>query len=393
MTWKNFKKMVDELITMGKKAFDNFKVQWFHPNIYKRWHFRGYTIGAIALEVILAIISGGASLGLKVLSKIGKYFPKLKRILNKLLDLGDKLPGRRRKDRKDKDRDRDEDDKDRSEEERVFLAFKNKVNNALRPRRSRGISKNDLSEMVDRLRRFVKVRRAVLRTIIQNIGRRRLRYRIRAIVRGSARPREIGKVKRLPTGTRNSEAIPFTWFKPKSIYQRSIPLVAKDPQSRVTWDNPPPSHPSEATRDNLTELPVPRRQRILRIGRLSGRTNARIGVTPNFFPRPGKVMKRTRASTPGLRGNAVGALRTLLRNYSYDTALRNEQVDHIQDLAYSGQDTFQNLWPLDGTLNQRAKNRTNQSQRVTYQENNEEKTNVPNRMIGKWFRMKKIRRP
>ena len=85
MTWQDMKNMVDELITMGKNAFNDFEKKWNHPNMYQQWHFKGYIVGAVALEVVLAIFSGGAALGAKVLAKIGKYFPRLMRILDKLL--------------------------------------------------------------------------------------------------------------------------------------------------------------------------------------------------------------------------------------------------------------------------------------------------------------------
>ncbi len=127
MTWESLKDMVNEIITMGKSAFNDFQNKWDHPNSYKKWHFRGYVIGAIALEVILAIFTGGATLAAKVLAKIGKYLPKLMRIFNKLLALAKKLPGRRRKSRadkpgkgKDRDRDRDKDERDMSKDDRAW---------------------------------------------------------------------------------------------------------------------------------------------------------------------------------------------------------------------------------------------------------------------------------
>ena len=119
MTWEDFKDMVDEVITMGKNAFTSFMEKWEHPDTYKKWHFRGYTIGAIALEVVLAIFTGGGTLGVKVLAKIGKYFPKLMGVLNKLLKVADDLDFRRRrgKGRSDKSKDRDDDrDRDKDDE-------------------------------------------------------------------------------------------------------------------------------------------------------------------------------------------------------------------------------------------------------------------------------------
>lgn len=128
MTWEDFKNMVDEVITMGKNAFTNFMEQWEHPDTYKKWHFRGYTIGAIALEVVLAIFTGGGTLGAKVLAKIGKYFPKLMGVLNKLLKVADDLDFRRRRDKgrgdqskdREDDRDRDKDDENMSNDDRAW---------------------------------------------------------------------------------------------------------------------------------------------------------------------------------------------------------------------------------------------------------------------------------
>jgi hypothetical protein len=134
MTWEGFKNMVDEIITMGKNAFTNFMEQWEHPDTYKKWHFRGYTIGTITLEVVLAIVTGGGTLGAKVLAKIGKYFPKLKKILNKLLEVADDLEDFRRqrgkgrgdqsqdRDRKD-DRNRDQDDENMSKAAELLAAI------------------------------------------------------------------------------------------------------------------------------------------------------------------------------------------------------------------------------------------------------------------------------
>lgn len=97
LTWADVEKLVNAIITMGKNAFDDFKKKWEHPDSYKQWHFKGYTIGAIALEVVLAIFTGGAALGEKVLAKIGEYFPGLMKVLNRLLSLADELPFRRNK--------------------------------------------------------------------------------------------------------------------------------------------------------------------------------------------------------------------------------------------------------------------------------------------------------
>ena len=131
MSLDDVKRLVTEIITMGQNAFADFERKWNHPDTYQQYYFKGYIVGAIALEVVLAVFTGGSTLAAKVLAKIGKYFPKLMRVLDKLLDLAKKLPGRRDRDRggdgggdHDRDRDRDEDlsDADRSWEQARALA-------------------------------------------------------------------------------------------------------------------------------------------------------------------------------------------------------------------------------------------------------------------------------
>jgi hypothetical protein len=278
----------------------------------------------------------------------------------------------------------------RSREEIIFQSFKRRVNTSLAPFRQRGIARSDLSRILTNHRRPARIRSVVLNTIIRQISR--LRYRVQAVVRHTPAPRRVATVKRLPTGGKRSEAIPFVWYKPVSIYPTSLPLTARNPTDTATWDNPPPAHPVSVSITGSATVQVPRRQRI-RPGPFSGRATIPLGVVPVFLPFVGKAMRRRRATGTGVRGGTVGALRTLLRNYNYDTAARGEQVDHVQDLAYSGSDTVGNLWPLSDANNQAAKNRTNQSQRVTYQERGDERTAVPNNLIGKWFKIRATSSP
>lgn len=61
--WADAERMVEEVLTLGKVAFGDFMAQWQHHDTFQKWCFRGRIVGAIALEVVLAIFSGGASLG------------------------------------------------------------------------------------------------------------------------------------------------------------------------------------------------------------------------------------------------------------------------------------------------------------------------------------------
>jgi hypothetical protein len=138
LSWQKARDMVASVVTMAGDALGDFVTQWNHPDVFQQWFFRGRIAGAVALEVVLAIISGGGTLGAKVVAKIGQYAPRLARALGKVLQFADDLdvtPGRDRgrghgsgshgadagapgHDRRgDRDRDRD---RDMNEDERDF---------------------------------------------------------------------------------------------------------------------------------------------------------------------------------------------------------------------------------------------------------------------------------
>ncbi len=116
-TWADAEKMVSDVVAMGSSAWSDFKSSWNHSNIYSKWNFRGIIVGKIALEVILAIFTGGASLGAKILAKVGKHFPKLMNVLNKLLKHADDIDFRNKRNRKPGDRDADRDHKNKDKDE------------------------------------------------------------------------------------------------------------------------------------------------------------------------------------------------------------------------------------------------------------------------------------
>ena len=98
MTWEQVQELVNAVITMAMEGLSDFEASWNAPNMFNKWHFRGKVIGQVVLEVVLAIFTGGASLGAKVLLKVGSKFPKLAKLLGGLLKAADKLtPGGHRK--------------------------------------------------------------------------------------------------------------------------------------------------------------------------------------------------------------------------------------------------------------------------------------------------------
>lgn len=73
-----------------------FKKNWNHPSLIDRWFFRGKTIGYIAMEILLAVVTAGAGTALKATSKFGKVAKVLSGIgkkFNPLKKMADKLSG------------------------------------------------------------------------------------------------------------------------------------------------------------------------------------------------------------------------------------------------------------------------------------------------------------
>ena len=124
LSWQKAQAMVASVVTMARTAVGDFVAQWNHPDVYRQWFFRGQLAGAVALEVVLALISGGGSLGAKLLAKIGQYAPRLMRALNKLLRFADELDFTRRRKRgghgSDGDAGAPERDRDMNEADRDF---------------------------------------------------------------------------------------------------------------------------------------------------------------------------------------------------------------------------------------------------------------------------------
>jgi Domain of unknown function (DUF4157) len=108
----------DELLEMLKGALvalasamgdmvNDFVNRWNAKNVYKQWHFRGYVVGYILAEVLMAIFTGGAATAAKVLGKLGKVGKALLKILEAVFGtvdkVMDKIPGRRRRAEADPD--------------------------------------------------------------------------------------------------------------------------------------------------------------------------------------------------------------------------------------------------------------------------------------------------
>ncbi|HHG84320.1 MAG TPA: DUF4157 domain-containing protein, partial [Bacteroidetes bacterium] len=88
-------KMAEELwaalSTAVVEMAGDFMESWTHPNVFERWFFRGKLIGAVVLEVVLAIFTAGQGNAVAWIGRIGKVSPKLARLLMKALKKADKV--------------------------------------------------------------------------------------------------------------------------------------------------------------------------------------------------------------------------------------------------------------------------------------------------------------
>jgi hypothetical protein len=94
-----FKMLKDALVQMISSSVEEFSRKWNADNTYNRWNYRGYVIGYILAEVLLLIFTAGTATIAKWLGKLGKLGQKLLKVLDKVLgkvdDLLDKVPGRK----------------------------------------------------------------------------------------------------------------------------------------------------------------------------------------------------------------------------------------------------------------------------------------------------------
>jgi hypothetical protein len=176
---------------------------------------------------------------------------------------------------------------------------------------------------------------------------------------------------RLPSGKSNTEAdaIPMTWYKP--LNDRWYPPVIHLPGLAASFEREP-SHP--------VEIP----------GALIGQ-EFYLGVAQEFRPHTGKRFRRD----PEVRDpKVVSRYRGVLRKYGYAPRSGEVQVDHAMDLAFGGQDRFDNLWPLDTGANLSAGARHGIAQTVDFSdERGNPQTGVAitdPRLLGKWFRINQI---
>lgn len=133
LTWDKVKQIVQSLLSAIVEGANDFKNNWSHPDMYKKWNFRGRIVGNILLEVVLAIFTAGAGNAIKWAGRLGKIAPKLAKIITKAIDkVDDVLPPKfKNKGNKDKhDESLDENSDSAAAEKQKALVFAKTITEA-----------------------------------------------------------------------------------------------------------------------------------------------------------------------------------------------------------------------------------------------------------------------
>lgn len=170
-----------------------------------------------------------------------------------------------------------------------------------------------------------------------------------------------------PIGYTPFDAIPITWFKPfvPDYYPTPIEIGG------TYYD-----------RDDPTQhLPL----------------GEPIGVNAAYRPYLGKTVQLD----PVERGPGAERFRAVLERYGFDWS--GLQADHVQDLQWSGDDVFDNLWPMDRSANLSAGPRQNDNQVVTFCETRRgpqrtmslrqmKAAGLTSQYFGRWFAITRFQR-
>jgi hypothetical protein len=349
-------------VKLGGKALQMFMrgVNWMLKGIQ-----RGGRLILQALSSLQRVANAGFELAKRIGGALRGIFTRLQLLFARITAWFRRVFQRRR-------RPRDRGDS-RERDRRLWRQFKLMVKRDVAPHRRDGIARGRLQEIVQRHHR--PVRRAV---ILAPISQRRNFYHVRAAMRPYP-PRSILSVRRLPTGNSRSDPIPIDWFKPPGSYPSTVTLTPDVSK----WGRRTPPPPQTIHRNTASEIEVPPTQ--IRARTFGTRQRITLGIAPQLWPRPGKVIHRIESPARSMEGK----FRNLLKNYGFLWA--NFAPDHVQDLGWRGPDSLRNLWPLNSSLNTRA-NRV-YDQRVRYEDNNQMRTGTPSRLMNRWFQIRSIRNP
>lgn len=170
----------------------------------------------------------------------------------------------------------------------------------------------------------------------------------------------------LHTGSQ-SDPIPIYWYKNISDYPRSIKLAGKMYSMR-----------------NLTKIDY-KGEKI------------QVGVSEKYITKAAGGVNSKQNATVLQRGTTSGrdtamtkTYRLALENLSYPW--KNEDVDHVKDLGFGGDDVYENFWPLNSYVNRTPfRDQWLMRYKVEYKEGKDHKVESLKELRDKWFIIKGYR--
>lgn len=156
---------------------------------------------------------------------------------------------------------------------------------------------------------------------------------------------------KVPTGKNKAEAIPLTWYKPRSSYPQSITLDDKR-RGLLTI-----SFGKQRTLEPDMESLIDRREdadvRLVR-EKFSEAATITIGVQENNIPVLNSILVKNKSYRAALKTEPQRGFRSLCIVFGRDLRAYNEDADHVKDLQFEGHDDLDNLWPLNADINRSA---------------------------------------
>ena len=91
LTWEQVEQIGSAILTSVGQWWEDIKTRWNSADTFEKARMIGRLVGAIALEVLLAIFTGGGANAVKWIGKLGKIAPRLMSVLRRAINAADKV--------------------------------------------------------------------------------------------------------------------------------------------------------------------------------------------------------------------------------------------------------------------------------------------------------------
>jgi hypothetical protein len=192
----------------------------------------------------------------------------------------------------------------------------------------------------------------------------------------------------VPTGKSKEDAIPLTWYKPRSSYPRSITL--DDKRRGLLTINFGTRKTLELDMESLIDRREDANVRLVR-EKFSEAATITVGVHESDIPVVNSYLVKNRSYRAALRTEPQRAFRSLCIVFGRDLRAYNEDADHVKDLQFQGHDDLDNLWPLNAEINRSAGRFLEQV--ITFKDDSGDVQAVPlfhNSLLRKYFKITSV---